>query len=220
MVSWSFGEPEPKTQNQLKAITESSSKAIGRLVSQGNELADQYFKQRRRLKSSRPSVHREVASTSGRYMALQVGTFLSQNSHDWGTDEDDVSAQFTAGVSYRLGGWERLMDLLFRGDFISFKGKAEEPLKLTLMPVIAFPDARSHFPIYFGAGAGVGLFLKNFKNESVLSLDYQIFGGVRIVDIIGSTGLSVEVGVKNHFAVLTDGHHENTFITLGTVSSF
>jgi hypothetical protein len=83
-----------------------------------------------------------------------------------------------------------------------------------------FPDASSKFPLYFGGGIGPGIFLNQIPDESSVSLDYQLFAGVRFFDVFRNTGFFVEAGLKDHFLLTSDGQFNGTYAALGLVFTF
>lgn len=188
-----------------------------KVVKVGDEAATDYFRQR---KSNSRTVS-SVSSTGDRYLALLFGTFTNDKVYDWGdeSNEKDIG-DLTFGVTYRIGEWTSSMDLLFRAEFMAYELKEGRPVKLSIMPIIAFPDARSRFPLYFGAGIGPGVYLKQIDDESDLSLDYQLLMGARFFDVWDSIGLIFETGLKNHVHLLTDGQAKGTYFSVGTVFDF
>lgn len=162
-----------------------------------------------------------LEAANAHYLALHFGYFLSDSAYKWGAqDAQSNSGRWNLGVTYRVGEWVNSMDLGVRVDLSSYNLIDGTATKLSFLPVIMFPDASSKFPLYFGAGAGLGVFMKQLSNESPLSLDYQIFGGVRFFDVIKNTGFFVEGGLKNHFLMLSDGQFNGTYFAVGSVFSF
>ncbi len=155
------------------------------------------------------------------FMMLHLGSFLNDVTYKWGGDEkrNDI-AHFNIGVTYKFKEWHDLTDVLFRGEFIEYSIKDISPLKLSLVPLLIFPEVGSRFPIYFGAGIGLGIFFKNVKGESIFSLDYQLFTGVRFFDVLGRVGLFLEGGLKNHLHLFTNGQFNGVFLSAGTVFLF
>ena len=185
----------------------------------GKKAADKYFlKRNHRRKPSSPL--RAPASGGPRYLSLHVGTFVSQDTYKWGNPVKNDVGKWTMGVTYRVGEWVNSMDLLFRADFIAYEVDDKDPLKLSLMPIVTFPDSKSGFPLYFGAGAGLGIFFKQAEEESSLSFDYQLIAGARFLDVLGSTGVFLEIGLKNHIHLLSDGQHNGVFGALGAAFTF
>lgn len=180
----------------------------------GRDEAAKYFR-----KDSK--VRRTVSGSRDHYLALHLGSFVDDQAYQWGqSSRQDNIGNLSTGVTYRIGEWVNSMDLLFRADFSSYKLKQGTPVKMSLMPAIVFPDANSRFPLYFGAGAGLGIYFKQIESESSLSLDYQLIAGARFFDVFENTGFLIETGLKNHFHLLSDGQFNGVFVTLGTVFTF
>lgn len=193
----------------------------------GKKAAARYFAERSKGVSGEPEngeeSNRSPAGTSSkkaRYLGLHLGAYTDENAYKWGGKDNKDMGQLTAGVTYRMGEWVNSMDLLLRVDFNSYKFSEGNVLKMSLMPVITFPDANSEFPLYFGGGAGVGVFFKQIADESPLSFDYQLLMGVRIFRLLGDAGLTFETGLKNHVHLMSDGQYNGVFVALGTVFNF
>jgi hypothetical protein len=188
---------------------------VGRAADDDKTDADAYFKTRK--------AHREVAATSKesneRFMEVYAGGFLSQTEYKWGHNGDNVG-QFNAGVSYRFGEWERSMDFLFRADITRYNLNEGNATKFSLLPMVVFPDAASHFPLYFGAGAGLGIFFQQIRNQSALAFEYQLVAGVRFFNIWDSIGIMIETGLRNHIHLLTPGQWNSVFLDGGAVFTF
>lgn len=165
---------------------------------------------------------RQPAGTSSdHYLALHVGSFVSDNSYKWGAPENqDNIGRWNLGVTYRMGEWVNSMDLLMRFDVSRFALAEGGVTKFSFLPLITFPDASSRFPLYFGAGLGLGFFGTQLAGESSLALDYQLMAGARFFNIWDLTGLFIEGGIKNHLHILSDGQYNGTFITTGLLFTF
>jgi len=113
-------------------------------------------------------------------------------------------------------------NLMFRKMMLDneYKVLGETPLKMSLMPLLIFPDASSKFPLYFGIGGGPGIFFKQIADESQIAFDYQFLMGARFFDIVNQAGFFVETGMKNHLLVLTSGQFNGVFLTSGAVFTF
>ncbi|WP_413288512.1 hypothetical protein [Bdellovibrio sp. HCB337] len=167
------------------------------------------------------------AASSGptdHYLALHFGKMMSSTAYEWGTPskQKDVG-DFTGGLTYRVGEWKNSMDLNLRIDFIQFKvaGSGEQkPLKMSILPLITFPDASSKFPLYFGFGAGPGVFFRQTDNEASLTLDYQLIAGARFFDVFENAGFFIETGLKNHLQLWNSGQFNGTFLSAGAVFTF
>lgn len=182
----------------------------------GRDEATKYFKNGRR-----PA---EVSVSSGardHYLALHLGGFVNSEGYVWGvTDKAEDIGKLNIGLTYRMGEWVNSADSLLKVDFISYEVDDSKPLKMSVLLAAAFPDANSMFPLYFGAGIGPGIFFKQARTESPLSLDYSLFGGARWFDAWESVGFFFEAGLKNHFHLLSDGQFNGVFFALGALFTF
>lgn len=187
----------------------------------GKQRANEYFQQRKATKSQGQSTSRDSASTGDpRYLSLHIGTFLDGDAYKWGTGDQSDVGKLNVGVTYRLGEWVNSMDLLFRSEFTSYSLDEGSARKLSFLGMLMFPDANSKFPLFFGAGIGPGIFMKQIRGESSLSLDYQLVAGARFFEVLESIGFNVEFGLKNELHLLKDGQYNGLFFGAGTVFSF
>lgn len=162
-----------------------------------------------------------AGTTSDHYLAIHLGSFVSDNAYKWGAPDNQSNVgSYNFGVTYRMGEWVNSMDLLFRFDVARMNLAEGGVTKFSILPLITFPDASSRFPLYFGAGIGLGVFGNQIAGESALTLDYQLLGGARFFNVWGETGLFVEGGIKNHLFLLSDGQFNGTFIATGLVFTF
>lgn len=178
----------------------------------GREAAGKFFK-------------RNVDAITGttHFMAIHLGKFLESQAWDWGqSQKQDGIAHVNFGVTYKMGAIteNETMDWHLRIELTEYDLLSQKPLKLSFLPMIIFPDVNSKFPIYFGGGAGLGVFIRQLPDESYLSLDYQMVLGARFFDIFGNAGFFVETGIKNHLQLLTNGQVNSTFLSLGSVFTF
>lgn len=198
----------------------------------GRGAASKYFQQRAPDQSEDDQGYqsaeiRPVASSSGpvdHYLALHAGKIMGSTAYEWGNQNKQTDVgDFTAGLTYRVGEWRNSMDLNLRIDFIQFEvdGNGEKkPLKMSIIPLVTFPDASSKFPLYFGFGAGPGVFFRQTDNEATLSLDYQLVAGARFFDVFENAGFFLETGLKNHLQLWNSGQFNGTFLTGGAVFTF
>ena len=171
--------------------------------------------------SERPRERGYSAGASDHYLAVHVGWFANDNAYKWGAaDSQQNVGRYNFGLTYRMGEWVNSMDLLFRFDVARMNLADGGVTKFSLLPMVTFPDASSRFPLYFGAGIGLGVFGNQIAGESAISLDYQVVAGARFFNLWGQTGLFVEGGVKNHILLLSDGQFNGTFIATGLVFTF
>jgi hypothetical protein len=164
------------------------------------------------------------ARTSGpsdHYLALSYSKYMASQSYDWGDSgqEDDVGGN-SFGLTYRVGEWHNSMDLNLRLDYSEYNLAGGRPTKLSFLPLLTFPDAGSRFPLYFGIGAGLGVFFKQLDGKSAISFDYQLVAGARFFDVFENTGFFIEAGLKNHLLILSSGQLNGTFLAGGLVFTF
>jgi len=197
----------------------------------GRRAAAKYFEKRdpdsEEPQPKQEETHSSASGLNGpndHYLAIHFGKMMSSVAYDWGNDAKQTNVgDWTAGVTYRMGEWKNSMDLNLRVDFISYKIDANgetKPLKMSLLPLITFPDATSRFPLYFGFGIGPGVFFRQADNEATLSLDYQLIAGARFFDVVDSTGFFIETGLKNHLQLWNSGQFNGTFLSAGAVFTF
>ncbi len=155
------------------------------------------------------------------FMAVHIGKLVNADSWKWGdqTKNKDVGSA-TIGVTYRVKEWMDTTDFLIRIDLNEYDIDGEKPQKLSFIPMIVFPEAASEFPLYFGAGIGLGVFFKQLDAESAVALDYQMILGIRFFDVFESTGLFLESGIKNHVQLTDDGQVNASFISTGALFTF
>ena len=174
---------------------------------------------------SNGSASRSPAAAGGtsaaHYLAIHVGTYVSDDAYKWGRERRfRKPGKFNAGVTYRMGEWVNSMDLALRMDFSTYSLAAGDATKISVVPIILFPDSASRFPLYFGGGVGAGIVAKQIDGESSLTLEYQLLLGARFFEVVESTGFFVEAGIKNHVHLLSDGQYNGTFIAAGAVFTF
>lgn len=189
----------------------------------GKQRASEYFQARKKAPASaqEDTGERNVASIGNpRYLALHIGTFLDSDGYKWGNGNQKDLGELNLGVTYRMGEWVNSMDFLFRAEYTTYGLDEGNARKLSFLGMLMFPDANSQFPLYFGAGLGAGIFMKQIDDESPLSLDYQLVAGARFFEIIDTIGFNVEFGLKNELHLLKDGQMNGVFIGAGTVFSF
>ncbi len=183
---------------------------VGRDV--GKDVASGYFQKR---------AVAEAPASSDHYLALHVGKIMNGDAWEWGMNGRQTEMSGSSfGVTYRLEESAKSMDVNLRVDFNEYDVIGEKPLKMSLMPLWIFPEASSKFPLYFGFGAGLGVFFKQVKDESALSFDYQLIAGARFFNIYENTGFFIETGLKNHLQILSSGQFNGTFLSAGAVFTF
>lgn len=163
----------------------------------------------------------ESGGSKEHYLMLGFSLYFDSDAYRWGPSHYEDPSEWALGVTYRFGEWLNSTDFLVRVEYQFFDLDGNEnPQKLSFVPIVIFPDARSEFPLYFGLGTGLGLFTKQINDESHLSLDYQIFLGLRFFDLLENTGFFVESGLKNHFHLLSSGQLNSVYLSFGSVFTF
>ncbi len=189
----------------------------------GKERAGKYF-QKRESAPRAPS----AGGATPRYLAVHVGRMFADSAYNWGggdKSQKDVGG-FNAGVTYRVGEWVNSMDLNIRMEYTSYSiadnshGDKNSARKLSFGTLVTFPDANSRFPLYFGAGLGLGVFIKQLSGESPLALDYSLVGGARFLDVFENVGFMIEAGLKNHVMLDFNGQYNGVFVNVGSVFAF
>lgn len=229
---FSFGEVGMGTRRALLILlTLMNVRAFGQAVEvtddpqqpqTGHARAQEYFQSRKTASPRGYSAERQPASDGGapRYLAVQLGTFFSDNSYAWGHGDQRDAGQFDAAVTYRLGEWVNTMDFALRVNYTDYGLTEGHARKLSFGGILTFPDANSRFPLYFGAGLGAGFFLQQIHDESVLALDYSLLAGVRFFNVFEDLGFLAEVGLKNHLLLLSDGQFNGVYFNVGMVFAF
>lgn len=193
----------------------------------GADAAREYFKARQKSESNTKNevpqpieAQRFPSSWGGRVMTLHAGAFVSEDIYKWGNGRKKSPASWDLGMTYKLGEWAGSMDYFLRAFLTQFDLYEGRATKLSLMPSIILPDIKSRFPLYFGISAGAGIFFKQIADESSLSLDYSLFGGLRFFELVENVGFLFEAGVRNHFHLLSDGQFNGVYGHLGAVFTF
>lgn len=189
-------------------------------VKTGEKAARKYFTEREPSKPSAARSQSNFESSSQRYLSVHLGSFINDKQYRWGTNNEDDVGDLFLGVTYRVGEWVNSMDLLFRADLETYDIDGKNPTKLSLMPIVAFPDAASGFPLYFGGGAGIGVFFSQIGSESDLSFDYQLLTGLRFPQLFETGGLVFEIGYKGHVLLFSSGQFSGVYASLGGVFEF
>lgn len=183
----------------------------------GREAAAGYMNQQAEETRS----YNEGPGSRKHYMALHLGKLVNADSWNWGEESKNKNVgSATVGVTYRVREWWDTTDLVIRLDLNEYDVDGKKPQKLSFLPMILFPESASEFPLYFGAGVGVGVFFKQLDAESVLSIDYQLVVGMRFFDVFDNVGLFLESGLKNHIQLTDNGQVNASFISAGALFTF
>jgi hypothetical protein len=195
-----------------------SAKSVGR------KAAEKYMKQKPDLSESSEDSGgggSPAVGDAARYLQLYGGGFLSDKTYKWDSSRDKNVGNWFVGVSYRMGEWVKSADFLMRFEYQTYTLASSAARKISIVPMITFPDANSRFPLYFGFGLGPGIFVKQAARESAISLDYQLVMGLRLFELIDSAGFFLEGGIKDHILLLSDVQFaEGVFLSSGAVFTF
>ena len=153
-------------------------------------------------------------------LMLHLGQYIDSQAYEWGPSAKvDGAGAANYGVTYLLDEWHGL-DANIRVDFSEYNISNNRAVKISFLPLVTFPRADSRFPLYFGVGGGLGVFMQQISNKSNLSFDYQLIMGARFTDISPGFGAFVEYGLKNHLHLLSNGQFNGTILTGGAVFTF
>lgn len=184
----------------------------------GRKKAAEYFD--KEIEPAKETFEKATKGSSEHLLMLHIGSYTNSTAYAWkGSDKRDGVAKSSYGVTYLFDQWHNI-DVNLRADFNEFKLDDTRATKLSLMPLLTLPMAESHFPLYFGIGAGVGVFFTQVEQESSLSFDYQLMVGARFTELIENFGVFIEYGLKNHLHALSDGQLNATAISGGAVFTF
>ncbi|OQW53454.1 MAG: hypothetical protein A4S09_07595 [Proteobacteria bacterium SG_bin7] len=185
-------------------------------VETGTKAAAKYFEPKKVAGSTT-----SATDSNTHYLAVYIGNHLSSDSYLWGSPGESDNGKFIGGLAYRFDEWINSGDKIVKIDFASYEfAGGQKATKMSILYAISFPDASSRFPFYFGAGIGPGVFFKQLPGESSVSLDYQLFLGLRFMNLFQSFGLFVEAGFRNHVMMLSDGQFNGSYLTTGAVFTF
>lgn len=153
------------------------------------------------------------------FLFLSLGYFMNSTSWFWGPDKFENVGRLSYGVTYMFAEWSKF-DVSFRMDFNEYRLNNDRATKMSFLPLITFPKADRRFPLYFGLGAGLGVFFTQIPKESDIAFDYQLVAGARFEDVFENFGFFVEMAMKNHLHLTSDGQFNGSTLTAGAVFSF
>jgi hypothetical protein len=199
--------------------------AAAKYFQSGNKVGDSRFSQAgdqeeeaapRRYPSNIDSL-----SSEQRYLAFGLSNYMSSDAYNWGmSGKEESIGKWGLDMTYRVSEYNNLMDQAVRVSYTEYKPAGKRASKMSFMYALTLPDAGSKFPLYFGFAAGPGIFFKQLEDESSLSLDYQLFLGLRLFNLFESAGFYVEAGLKNHLQLTSDGQVNGNYISVGAIFTF
>ncbi|MBK9294871.1 MAG: hypothetical protein IPM57_10610 [Oligoflexia bacterium] len=155
------------------------------------------------------------------YLAVHLGAFISSDSYKWGgIDHATNNGRINGGFTYRMGSFGDFSDFALRADVIGYEVADVRPVQIAVLPMILLPEASSEFPLYFGGGIGAGFFFNQVREESFISLNYQIVAGARFFNALDNVGFFLEGGLKNNLLLMTDGQFIGYFLAIGSLFTF
>ncbi|OFZ29000.1 MAG: hypothetical protein A2622_12955 [Bdellovibrionales bacterium RIFCSPHIGHO2_01_FULL_40_29] len=163
----------------------------------------------------------EPLSPEDHFLTFGFSNYVSSDSYKWGQNgKEENVGKWGLDMMYRIGQYNNLIDQGIRVSYNEFEAVSKKASKLSFMYAITLPDAGSQFPLYFGMAAGPGVFMTQLEDESSLSLDYQLYLGLRLFNVFEKTGFYVEGGLKNHLQLTSDGQLNGTYVSAGAVFTF
>lgn len=155
-----------------------------------------------------------------RFLAFGASFYTKSDSFSWGsTNKEQDIGKMGLDMTYRLS-QSNYIDYSLRVLYAEYEPNFQKANKMSFMYAVTLPDAGAKFPLYFGAAAGPGVFFTQLDNESSVSLDYQLFLGLRIFNLFDRTGFYVEGGMKNHVQLTSDGQLNGTYLSTGAIFTF
>lgn len=176
--------------------------------------------ERRRYEPRQPS-NVESLSPDERYLTFGISNYMSTDSYNWGqSGKEENVGKWGVDMTYRISDYNNLLDHAVRVSYTEYEPTGKRASKMSFLYAMTLPDAGSKFPLYFGFAVGPGIFFKQLSEESPLSLDYQLYAGLRLFNVFENTGFYVEGGLKNHLQLTSDGQINGTYISAGAVFTF
>lgn len=155
-----------------------------------------------------------------RYLAFGLSIFTKSEAYNWGSNNKEQNiGKLGLDMTYTLS-QSNYVDYALRVSYTEYVPLNQKANKMSFMYAATLPDASSKFPLYFGAAAGPGIFFTQLSNESSLTLDYQLFLGLRIFNLFDNTGFYLEGGMKNHLQLTSDGQLNGTYLSAGGIFTF
>ncbi len=177
----------------------------------GTEVSDSYFKAR--------AVNN--AHLQSRYFfALHMGLFLKDTATRWSDTEESNKGKILLGMTYLLGEWLHIMDMLIRFNYTNYNLPKDSPKQFSLSPLFLIPSTQGRFPLYLGGGFGLGAILSQVKDKSFLALNYHLFAGLRFFEVFGSVGTFVETGYTGHVHLISEGEFKGFYTSIGLLFNF
>ncbi len=196
----------------------------------GRKAAAKYFSNDRgvsQYEEAQKIANESVDTLSGddRFLTFGVSNYVGTDSYKWGQDYQKDIGKWGVDMTYRLGVVKNAFDEALRISYTEYELatpnlEVKRAGKMSFLYTLLLPDAGTKFPLYFGVGFGPGIYFKQLENESPISLDYQLFFGLRMFDLFENAGFYIEAGMKNHLHVTSDGQLNGNYLGLGGIFTF
>lgn len=188
----------------------------------GRKAAERYLRNSKPADAASAATYERGAERStDDVLFLSLGSMLNSVAYQWsGVTKTDDPGRLSYGVTYFFGEWSKF-DVAFRADFNEYRLlDHQRALKLSLLPLFLFPQVHKRFPLYFGLGVGPGVYFQQVNRESPLAFDYQLLVGARFSEVFDRFGFFLELAMKNHLNIGSEGQFNGTALTAGTVFHF
>lgn len=193
----------------------------------GKKAAARYFQSETQpsaesqIPTNRASSNIEGLSPEDHFLTFGFSNYVSSDTYRWSPNgQENQVGKWGLDMMYRIGKFSNTIDQALRVSYNEYDVNSFRASKMSFLYALTLPDAGSQFPLYFGAAAGGGVFLKQVPDKSPLSLDYQMYLGLRLFNVMDTAGFYVEGGLKNHLLLTSDGQLNGTFISAGAVFTF
>jgi hypothetical protein len=214
---WSQSSASQSRQIETRLVPPAPPPVKGQTV--GRQAASRYLLAQT-AEDERQSEFQGRGASGGRLFTLGLGSFLSSRAYQWSSsDTEDSIGRMVYGFSYDFSDWNHF-DFTLRVQYQEYQVRGERISKLSFQPSLSLPQSKYKFPVYFGAGLGGGIFFNQPQGESPLSLDYKLFVGLRVADLIDRTGFLVEWALENHLHAFSDGQMVGQTLMAGLTFSF
>ena len=160
------------------------------------------------------------SSSSYRNMVLYVGSSLYSDS----TAKNFKSIPFSsviAGFRQPIREVPQVGDFSLKTEIQNFRLKTDRVTQINITPLFSLPEAQSKFPVYVGLGIGFGFYpYFILAGKPALSLNGQLFAGLRLINLYKNLGLNGEVVLNMHVPFKERELYMETIANLGLLFSF
>ena len=178
----------------------------------GTDVSDSYFRSRARSHAS--------SANLAHFIGIHFGTFIKDEALDWSETREKNRGKSLFGTTYRLGELGRLVDMSLRFNYTNYNLTKKSPRQFSLSPLFLIPSTRSQFPLYLGAGLGLGAIFSQVDSKSFLALNYHLLTGLRFFNVFGSVGTFLEAGYTGHVHLISNGEFHGFYILVGLLFTF